>query len=224
MASKKPVDRLFPKNYWDRPEPNTTGDSDEKGLFTAIGQALSAWEYVEDRLADMCVTFASIRKDDHYADRVIRRLFGSINASSDRRKAIKATAELYFWPHDKDNSMGKKLEMLLQNIAAASRLRDDIAHGMASSFYSGERSIGVFLVPTGYKTDRNWGVPRPLEPAVDKSVFPWDILPGQYRYNSSDINNIRDKFEGLVDIVIKHDADFTVWKVGVLLASTPPDS
>lgn len=212
MSSKRtPKERLFPTDFWDRPQPSTAGDRDEGAIFDSVGRALTTWECFEDVLSQLCAVFSGMTPSsrENYA---FRRLFGTINSSSARRNAILAAAEVYFWPEDRDGSMMKKLEMLLDNASRASKLRDDIAHGVVTGFHFGEEIVN-FLMPSDYKTDRNkaFGPGAPLD-TKDMSIYPWHLMPGEYRYSSADVLHIRNKFSELTKAASDHSKFFIDWK------------
>lgn len=211
MASKKPTEQLFPSDYWKRPNLSAVGDSDGTAIFTAVGQALTSWEYMEEQLAYLCMEFSNIGQTSSMARLAFQRVFGCIASSSGRREAMAAAAEIYFWPHDPEGVMMKKLTTLLDNVSKASKLRDDIAHGVVSEFSAGEKQLGIFLLPSGYKTDRNKAFGR----VNFGEEFPWDTMPGLYRYNSTDILEIRSKFEKLMAVVCEQTNEFVVWKARV---------
>jgi hypothetical protein len=91
---KPPEPKLFPNDFWDRPELSTQGDKDPMTIFAAVGVALSTWEGIEQSLATLCVVFSGLR-DDVDKNGAYRRLFGAIDSGAARRKAIRKTAEVY---------------------------------------------------------------------------------------------------------------------------------
>jgi hypothetical protein len=223
MASKKPRERLFPDDHWNRPEPSTKGDATPADIYVCVGHALSAWETVEEALATLCMIFSGLRED---ADKnaAFRRLFGSIESSGNRRNAIKAAAEVYFWKRDDDDVMWDKLDDLLENVGKASRRRDDIAHGVVNEFRTGESSAGCFLLPSRYNSGRNKPFAHRSGVSSPETGFPFYILTGDYRYNSSDIISMISKFEHLLQAVMKHTGEAISWKEKVTSASTTSSS
>jgi hypothetical protein len=153
MASKKPKEQLFPNDFWARPSPSMSGDPDPSVTFAAVGQALSMWELIEEQLASLCLVFSGLAEDGKL-NTAYRRLFGSIESSSARRAAILEAAAVYFL-RDKDGTMFKKLDALLRQVSDASRRRDDIAHGIVSKLTTNRKSVGAFLLPSGYNSARN---------------------------------------------------------------------
>lgn len=165
---------------------------------------------IEEQLAKMCVIFSGTPENGR-ANSGIRRLFGSIESSGARRNALRYMAEIHFGDGDDGRQMKNKLNSLLAGISKASKRRDDLAHGVVASFSGGKRPIGSFLLPSSYNSERNKPFFKGSE--IDHEAdFPWHILPGEYRYNSSDIDDIRVKFEQLLEFVWQHAAEFSGWK------------
>jgi hypothetical protein len=211
MASKK--EPLFPNDYWERTEPSTTGDLDQKEIFAAVGRALTTWETIEGSLATLCLIFSGLAEDAQNNKGFIR-LLGSINSSSARRTAIRLVGEVYFGRHDDSKAMKKKLNELLENISKASRLRDDLAHGVVANFHSRKSDPPrALLVPSEYKADRNKAFVDPTAPLTAEEMdFPFHKLPWEYRYNSRDIEKIINKFHSLHQTVLRFARECINWK------------
>jgi hypothetical protein len=223
MASKKPKDTLFPSDFWDRPDPSMTGDSKPDDTFAAVGRALTAWETVEEELAELCVIFSGL-KDGVDENKAMRRFFGAIDSGGSRRKALREAGEVYFWHHDANKTMINKLTDLLDNnVSKGSRLRDDIAHGIVCGFTTAKKHVGTFLIPSFYKSDRNKAfVPFVSEICIDDTEFPFDTINANYRYNSSDIGDITRKFMLLYDEVLKFISEVRNLEKGETSALKPP--
>lgn len=210
MASKTPKDPLFTEDFWERPPPSTTGDFNQIDTYAAVGRALSVWEMVEEQLAKICVIFCGTPADGR-ANSGIRRLYGSIDSSSARRRALKYMAQTYFGDSEDGRQMKNKLNSLCAAVSFAARRRDDIAHGTVAGFTGGKKQIGSFLIPSSYNTERNKAFFRTSE--IDpKAEFPWHALPGEYRYNKTDIDAFTAKFEMLLKSTYDHAAEFSAWK------------
>jgi hypothetical protein len=136
---EKPV--IFTEQFWRRPAPQPMGDDDPKLVYQAVGEALSQWEQVDQRLADLFLAFTCEASADDMTKRAIRRAYGSIISTAGRREAIRAAAEIYFVPvvaagievRDPALPERKDVEAGLVDICKAAgwaaKLRDDIAHG-----------------------------------------------------------------------------------------------
>jgi len=223
MASKKPnKEKLFPSDFWNRTEPSIIGDSDPNDTFAAVGRALTSWEMIEEELASLCVIFSGLAEDANN-NKAISRLFGAIDSSGSRRNALREAGEVYFWHHDKDNVMMNKLEDLLENVSNASRRRDDIAHGVVAGFTTAKKDIGCLLIPSRYKSDRNKAFVPPVSKIyIDDTEFPFNTLPGNYRYNMSDINNISNRFYLLSQAILNFIGEVVTWKEKASSATNPP--
>jgi hypothetical protein len=218
---KQEIPPLFPPGYWDRPEPRAKGDATVQPIQIAVGQALSVWEYLEDELSYLCILFADIQENGK-GSRAVYRLFGSIESSIGRRKALEALAEIYFWPHFKDD-IKSRFKQLMEAVSDASGRRADIAHGMVVDHHFESRegeAIGAFLLPAGYNTKRNKPFRDDLEDIeahIYLENYPFNTMLGHYRYTSEDIKGFTLKFRELhgkiaeyMQIAIRTKAALTV--------------
>ena len=215
MAPKSKPEKLpiFTEQFWKRPAPQSKGDDDPKLLYRAIGEALSQWEHVDQRLADLFLAFTSERSSDDAVKRAIRRAYGSIISTAGRREAIRVAAEIHCVPltiwhgamllsspdlPDAKEIEGKLLDIL--NAAQwASKLRDDIAHGLVMEGIERvtrrddkiikEEEFGSFLMPPEYNTGRT--LPHHDSSPEEKHLAA--SFRARYCYKSTDINVIKNE-------------------------------
>jgi hypothetical protein len=208
---EKPV--IFTEQFWRRPAPQPMGDDDPKLVYQAVGEALSQWEQVDQRLADLFLAFTCEASADDMTKRAIRRAYGSIISTAGRREAIRAAAEIYFVPvvaagievRDPALPERKDVEAGLVDICKAAgwaaKLRDDIAHGAVREDMEvvtrrndeiiKEEKFGSFLMPPEYNTGRTHAH---LQEYSHLSA----AYKARYCYNSSDISVIKMKFHELL--------------------------
>lgn len=216
MATPDDETNVWSKSYWNEPDLKIFGDQDPDKIRFAVGHALSNWEYVEEEISLLFMQLTECEPNSQ-SYTVVRRSFGAVDISSQRRKMLAAAAQVYFDEHwTKASGTFKKL---IETIARASRRRDNIAHGtVIDSIASGNsghiviRSIqpgigfkagdvknrGAFLVPASYNTERNF---LPNEQDDDNIL---GFLPGIYRYTSEDILMFSEKFRTLKVAIVRY--------------------
>ena len=117
--------------YWKRPTPpKPQGDPKVDPVYAAVGRALSQWEKLEQRLATL---FIVVTRASDSSNNAVRRAYGAIENGTLRRKAIIAAAEVHFgasWQPHVEEAYNK----LIDAVSRASKLRDDIAHGIVQHF------------------------------------------------------------------------------------------
>jgi hypothetical protein len=106
------------------PTSENRGDVQSATVHEAVGYALSNWELMEEKLAELYLALAGAPNDP------VRRAFGSIESNSGRRKAIEAAAEAYFGRYWEDDEVRRAFRVLIKAVEWAAKRRDDIAHGI----------------------------------------------------------------------------------------------
>src|SRR4051812_31295422 len=87
---KNPV---FSEAYWRKPPNRNKGDDDGDHIYTAVGFAMSSWEWAEDDLASLYMKLIGF---PHTNDHPARRAYGAIENGTARRKVVAAAAEAFF--------------------------------------------------------------------------------------------------------------------------------
>jgi hypothetical protein len=182
------------QRHWGRPEPRKQGDLDPDRLFSAVGQALTNWEHVEQELAQLFMILISC--DSPRTSETVRRAFGAIEFNTGRRRAIEAAAEVFFGHHW--NTAKKDLDKLLKHVETGSRRRDDIAHGRVMTISTEGTYRGGFLMPPEYNTGRTY-----LSMNRD-SGEPLDIYRAKYRFIAADVLSFASKFWELREETIRY--------------------
>jgi hypothetical protein len=128
----------------------------------------------------------------------VARAYGSIISNVGRRLAVDAAAEIYFsYLSEYKKQIRKSLMEVLNVVQWASKLRDDIAHGIVwpyatvqfgiSEGVTRTEAIGCFLLPPEYKTDRTYAFPR-------HGGHPTELMRAEYCFTSKNIEDIALKF------------------------------
>jgi hypothetical protein len=158
---------------WDKPAPPETGDLDVRALYAAVGEALSEWERMEERLSVLFSILIGLDRPSEAASRA----YGSILGFRQRREMIERAAEVYFDLHP-DADLQKIFDDALEYAGGFASRRNDIAHGKVTSFFDRDKNT-VFLV---------W------PPFYNSTKMTWTGTAA-YVYNSTQVDKIRLGFD-----------------------------
>jgi hypothetical protein len=185
---KREKPKLYPNSHWDRPPSKPMGDREALSIYTAVGQALTNWETLESRFAEL---FSILVEGGTSA---AKRVYGAITTSHGRRVALQAAAEIFFIDHHIPESEQDIFNDLISHFGKAASRRDEIAHGMAYGFAINGVSKGAFLFPPAYNTERTHPYP-PRPPGKDETDPMWTE---EFRYTAADIMEIARKFHEMM--------------------------
>lgn len=177
--------------FWKRPDKRAVGEIDERGLYAAVGEALSEWELVEMLLGRL---FGVLVESE---TRAAARAYGTIANVNGRRDALLFAGEVYFAepsrkPHHAD------LLGILKHYAEASGRRNDIAHGLTTEMIDEQGvSHGFFHVPPEYSSRKSDTLLR--EPGSGLRLV--SDLSMSHAYLERDIRAFAEKFGRLQDLV-----------------------
>lgn len=183
--------RCLQEEFWKRPVPRRRGDLNVDPVYVAVGRALSQWEKLEQRLATLFVVVA--RASDS-SDSAVRRAYGAVENGTLRRRAIMAAAEVHFGVSWQPN-VAKAYNKLMDAVSRASKLRDDIAHGIVQHFKIDDIDYGAFLFPPYYNTGRT-------KPYLTDDDGPPDFGWSDFRFTSKDILEIERRFGELKQLIV----------------------
>ena len=172
------------KPWDDRPRPKQ-GDKSASTTYESVGRALTQWEYLEAKLAEL---FSQLVGGEwpsdgdevpyHPADRA----FGSVQGSAARLTMIEEAAKAHFqWYPNPD--LEKRLNQLIgTECRQFAGKRNNIAHGVVDMGFSvpPKLKIGYWLVPSYYATKKH-----PLKG------------PSAYAYTSTEIQYFIGEFDRL---------------------------
>ena len=186
---KKPPPPPTPKQPapWDIPPIPIVGDISDDAIFTAVGVALSQWEYFEGYLGEIYAFLIGSALQTTPA----MRSYGAISSFSSRVDMIKAAAAAYFTTNNKEPS--EELKILLERAKSFSLRRNDIAHGIVQPFThpSGLQPRTYALLPSRHATRR-----RRIEYNLEVSRF--DSVH-EYAYTSNEIKYFGSCFSSLAN-------------------------
>jgi hypothetical protein len=178
-------------NPWDIPALPSLGEMSTETIFTAVGRALSQWEYFEGYLGEVyCYLIGSPSQTSP-----AMRSYGSVTVNSTRTEMIKSAANAYFITNNIPQLT--ELNAMLNKARNFSARRNDIAHGIVQPFAqpNGLAPQTFALVPSRHATKR-----KRLEFNLVDNKF--DTVY-EYAYTSKEINYFRDCFDGLANEAIK---------------------
>jgi hypothetical protein len=116
---------------WANPPFPEHGDQDEKAVWAAVGQALSAWARFEYEFGRL---FAAFVTPDRWLPQ-IDRAYGAIRTFEARRDMVGAAAEAYFSHFDLDFDQGKKeFQDIIRDVQKACKIRNNISHGSVKMY------------------------------------------------------------------------------------------
>jgi len=143
------------KQPWDIPEPPTpeAADTDINTVYAAVGEALSAWEHLEESLAQLFSIFIGL----HSGSVAAERAYGSVTAFASRKGMLEQVAEVYF-RHHPDTESQNLFKDIIEAAGNFSARRNDIAHAKVMSFLRpGDEKIIFLLWPAFYNSNKiNW--------------------------------------------------------------------
>jgi len=152
---------------WDDPPHPKRGDKKADMTYAAVGRALTQWEYLETKLAELFSQLVGGEwpsGDDtvyHPADRA----YGSVLGSSARLTMIAEAAKAHFQWYP-NRALEKRLHYLVgTECKHFAGKRNNIAHGVVDMRFSDppKLKLGYWLVPSFYATKKH-----PLEgPSAD---------------------------------------------------------
>lgn len=177
-----------PHEYWKRPTEILMGDSDSKAIFQAVGQALTYWEMVEEAFAGL---FAALIESPSIA---AARAYGAIASAGGRRDVLREAATTFFLHYKIDQDSRDDFEIVMDHLARASGIRNEIAHGMVVHFKPIGSDNGVFLTAPLYNSLKTFVARNDAVPVeaveTDKNIF----VHAKYKYTSEQINAFGGKF------------------------------
>jgi hypothetical protein len=188
-----PKTPIFGSEYWERPVPSKKGDQNPDDIYRAVGWALSQWEKTDQELAGLFSVMSDV--EDWFVVEGVRRAYGAIESNSGRRKAVEAVAEVFFGNYWDEKLVRQSLMDIIQAVQRASRIRDDIAHGIVrTDLIIDNEDYGSFHMPPRYNTGRSYAFKQ-------KEDGPLAFLRAKYRYTANDIVLFGRKFTELGDTI-----------------------
>jgi hypothetical protein len=150
-APLNPVDWHDPEG-WKDPAWPLAGDPDQREVWTAVGEALSAWGIFEADLGQLFQHFITLDRSSASAERA----FGSILSFEGRRSLLQGAGEAYFAYHPEDHQEHDLFRDILKESQKAARVRNNIAHGVVTPYLppNGAAVDGYCLLPSHCNSKR----------------------------------------------------------------------
>lgn len=184
---------------WDPPPIPVKGDPDIETVYAAIGTALSAWEGLEEQLANI---FAALVAPDGI-QLPAQRAYGSILTFRGRGELITAAAGAVFFLFP-NTGLRTSIKNLLDEASQFAARRNEIAHGKVVPFYVPQsglfglpmthhaRRAGYVLQPSGYATNK-----RELQPG--RLIIEEARQTPKYAYSSVELLALQKHFSRLAN-------------------------
>jgi len=172
-----------PTECWKAPAEKPTGDDDPSSIYLSVGAALSHWESVENSFA---MLFAALVESSSPA---ANRAFGAIASNLSRREALNNSAQIFLKRHAVTLDDQEEFEILMEHYRLASRICNEIAHGVAARLNFAGEDRGSFLVPPEYRSKPTDSLMADVPDSRRHS-----IASANYQYTSHDIAEFASKF------------------------------
>jgi hypothetical protein len=156
---------------WDMPPLPSYGDPDKNSTYTAVGMALSQWESFEGQpgliygclVGDVCDASPALRA------------YGVISGFSTRVEMLREASKAFFFKQS--SLLEEELNSLLDDAKNFATRRNEIAHGIVQSYYSGGlANSGYALGPSKYAARK--------QELTNHHAIEEVILSGKYAHTS----------------------------------------
>jgi len=142
----------------DRPRPDQ-GDKRSITTFAAVGRALTQWEYLEAKLAELFGALVGSEPGEmgSISTDPAARAFGAVLGSANRITMIEEAAKAHFRLYPDSTLEKRLLTFTSTELRHFSGKRDNIAHGIVESFFSKRSNslkLGYWLIPSYYATKK----------------------------------------------------------------------
>jgi hypothetical protein len=172
---------------WDDPPRPEHGDKKANTTYEAVGRALSQWEHVECKCAELFAILVETHWDALTLERPIHpaiQAYGSVLGSAARTIMIEYASRAYFRWYPNENLQKRLSHLITTEVSKLAKKRDYIAHGIVDlrfSFRENKKAkLGYWLVPSYYASKTN-----PIEG------------PNAYAYTADSINYFTKQFDRL---------------------------
>jgi hypothetical protein len=175
---------------WAAPAAPERGDDDERGIYAAVGAALTKWEQLEHELGQIFVALIGYGRSVE-----AQRAYGAIMANSGRLDMINAALESFFLTRQSDDHkvIRANLIKILADVRDLSARRNEIAHGIVGIKLGDdidEFTDASFVLAPSFFTYKK----RKLFVVTESSIVG---MSPDYEYSSAQINTIATWFVSL---------------------------
>jgi hypothetical protein len=139
---------------WDLPPSMPSGNDTADPIYNAVGKALSKWEHVENRLAQVFATFVGAHIGKNSPQPSVRA-YGAIVGFKSRIGMLDAAAKAYFSANPIEGHP-EAWKTLMTAVTGFSDRRNDIAHASAERLFDMETAEpwGFYLLPGLYASKK----------------------------------------------------------------------
>lgn len=162
-----------------------------RDLYTAVGQALSAWEGLEGTLASLFAELCGA------VDEGASRAYGVVSSSAGRLDMLKEAFDCY--PRRRHESLSTFTD-LTKRIRLYGARRNEIAHGIVVLMADTEKPPhGHFLCPATYNSRKRLSRAAIAETQNAFAPETWSpkAVVGNYAYTAAQVSYYRGRFWGL---------------------------
>lgn len=174
-------------NPWDILPFEELGNEAPDEIYLAVGEALSAWEIVDEWRAQIFGVLVDTTSP------AAQNAYGTIQSSAGRADLIKAAASVTLRD---DRAYAAELQSLMRDVEKLSGRRNDIAHGvvrMRRGYRNGIKGyLGYFLLPPSYNTRKRIG---PQDVTSDDVEIIQNHPLTKYQYTAAQVRAYRGHFE-----------------------------
>ncbi len=174
---------------WEAPPAPLTGDATNTQTFSAVGNALSSWEYFEAYLAMLYANLVGGNQNEGFA---AMRSYGTIISFQNRRKMLEASIEVHFAVYP-DEELQNKLTDILTTAEKLSARRNEIAHGIVQPYVANltEPHVPSYaLFPAYYATSKR---------KFQEQDLALQLTTAKFVYSSIEIDKFAAAFSALVE-------------------------
>jgi hypothetical protein len=144
-------------NPWDILPRKQQGDAEISSIFEAVGAALTTWEKLDSARAYIFGALVNSRRG------AAERAYGTVSSSAGRAEMVIEAAKAIL---PRNSELLADLLRLMTEIEKLSGRRNDIAHGMGTSYKTlrdgEETDNGAYLVPAPYNS-RKFVIPKSMK-------------------------------------------------------------
>jgi hypothetical protein len=166
------------KNPWELPPHAARGDRIPTPLYIAIGQAMSAWEFIEFDLSEMFAIFTGSGRTNKRGQDPAVRAYGTVVSYRGRSELLNAAAKAFFKRNGRTR-LERPFKNILKKCNGWADRRNDVAHGVVLKVPT--LTKGYCLYPSPYNARK----------------YSLDEAKGAFRYRASQIRKFVTAFRKL---------------------------
>jgi hypothetical protein len=183
-------------NPWDIPPWPKTGSETAEEVYTAIGRALTSWEWAEQGLANIFAVLTGVLDVLPISPAV--QAYGAVTSFTFHITMVEKAADFLF-ASDSNDELNHELRALIKECCGWSSRRNDVAHGRVTEVDRKLTPFGFFVFPSFYNTRKQKLTPSGFDPA--------------YCYSAAQVHTFADAFDELNSKLFDFQDRLTAWRV-----------